>query len=134
MIWQTTALEMALGGWVLVMLAADLLLGELRKPQIWVVAVLAVLGVVITAVYMLRMIRGVFFGAIGPAVHHVSDARSLAQRLPYYVLASTLLVVGCWPGPLSRLIDSSAQPFISRALQSQPTAPAAIARAMPEPR
>ena len=44
MIWQTTALEMALGGWVLVMLSADLLLDALRKPRIWIVAVLGLLA------------------------------------------------------------------------------------------
>ena len=92
-------------------------------------AILAVLGVVITAVYMLRMIRGVFFGEDGPAVHHVSDARSFPERAPYYILASALLAVGCWPGPLTRLIDVSARPFISRAMKPAMPAPEPIVQA-----
>jgi NADH-quinone oxidoreductase subunit M len=78
--------------------------------------ILAVLGVVITAVYMLRMVRGVFFGQTNNALVHAQDARSWFARLPYLVLIVGLLVVGCWPKPLIQLIDASARPFVKRIL------------------
>lgn len=77
-------------------------------------ALLAVLGVVITAVYMLRMVRGVFFGRLSEAYTHAYDARTPFSRLPYLVLITGLLVIGCWPNPLIRLIDTSARPFVKR--------------------
>jgi len=75
-------------------------------------AVLAVLGVVITSVYMLRLVRGTFFGTLPKTFTHVQDVHTPVARLPYLVLAGVLLFVGCWPGPLVRLIDVSARPFI----------------------
>jgi NADH-quinone oxidoreductase subunit M len=83
-----------------------------------------VFGVVITAVYMLRVIRGTFFGEAKPAYAHVADVRSFAGRLPYFMLITALLVVGCWPGPITRLIDAGVRPLIDR---TQPAIPNALA-------
>ena len=73
-----------------------------------------VFGVVITAIYMLRMVRGVFFGASRPAFAHLHDAVTPFVRLPYVVLIAALLIVGCWPQPLLRLVDSGSRPLIER--------------------
>ena len=73
-----------------------------------------VFGVVITAVYMLRLVRGTFFGESQPAFARVQDAVSPFARLPYVVLIAALLFVGCWPGPMLRLIDPSARRLIER--------------------
>ncbi|MBI3088312.1 MAG: NADH-quinone oxidoreductase subunit M [Candidatus Omnitrophica bacterium] len=80
-------------------------------------AVLAVLGVVITSVYMLRMVRGVFFGQANEALPHARDAATPFARLPYAILIGALLLVGCWPNPLVRLIDVSSRPFVERMRQ-----------------
>ncbi len=74
----------------------------------------AVFGVVITSVYMLRFVRGTFFGPVKPVYAHVHDAVSPFARLPYVLLALVLLGVGCWPAPLVRLVDSGARPLIQR--------------------
>ncbi len=76
--------------------------------------VCGVLGVVITSVYMLRVVRGVFFGPARPAYAKVTDARRAFDRLPYVVLIGALLWVGCWPGPLVHTIDVSTRPLIER--------------------
>ena len=96
--------------------AAELLvvLGSWDRYQLQ--AILAVLGVVITAVYMLRMVRGVFFGQANAALAHVHDATTPFARLPYLVLIAGLLIVGCFPKPLVQLIDTSARPFVKRIL------------------
>jgi NADH-quinone oxidoreductase subunit M len=108
--------------------AAELLVflgGWDRYP---VQTIFGVLGVVVTAVYMLRFVRGTFFGEPKPAfAHHVHDAASPFARLPYVVLIAVLLATGSWPKPMLRLIDASARPFIERVTGSPP------ARATGEP-
>ena len=69
---------------------------------------------VITAVYMLRFVRGAFFGELKPVYAHVHDAVSPFARLPYVLLMLVLLGVGCWPAPLVRLVDSGTRPLIER--------------------
>ncbi len=77
-----------------------------------------VFGVVITAVYMLRVVRGTFFGESKPVYAHVTDATTPFARLPYLVLLIALLVVGCWPKPMLAMIDSSSRPLIERIMPS----------------
>ncbi|MBI4354455.1 MAG: NADH-quinone oxidoreductase subunit M [Candidatus Omnitrophica bacterium] len=83
-------------------------------------AILAMLGIVITSVYMLRMVRGVFFGNLPLALAHTRDASTPFARLPYVALIAALLLVGCWPAPLVRLIDVSTRPLIARTIQPAP--------------
>jgi hypothetical protein len=59
----------------------------------------------------------------------VRDAVTPFERLPYVVLITALLVVGCWPGPLLRIIDAGSRPLIERmtlALSGPPARPAAV--------
>ena len=87
-----------------------------------------VFGVVITAVYMLRLVRGTFFGPSKPAYeHHVHDATSAFARMPFVILVLALLIVGSWPKPILRLIDVSARPLVNAIVQPE-TVNAAEAR------
>jgi NADH-quinone oxidoreductase subunit M len=90
-----------------------------------------VFGAVITAVYMLRFVRGAFFGASQPAFAHVPDAATPFARLPYAVLIAGLLIVGCWPKPMLGLIDVSARPFIERIAPTQAPGQLAATAALP---
>ncbi|MBI4227099.1 MAG: NADH-quinone oxidoreductase subunit M [Candidatus Omnitrophica bacterium] len=74
----------------------------------------AVFGVVITAVYMLRAVRTGFFGPLPARWASLRDATTPFQRLPYLVLIAVLVIVGCWPGPLLAVIDSSTHSLIDR--------------------
>jgi len=82
--------------------------------------VCGVFGVVVTAVYMLRFVRGVFFGPSKPSFATIQDAVSPFSRLPYVVLIAALLAVGCWPKPLLRLIDASSRPLVERVVPASP--------------
>jgi NADH-quinone oxidoreductase subunit M len=73
-----------------------------------------VFGVVITAVYMLRVVRGVFFGEAKREFAAVRDAATAFDRLPYLVLVTALLVTGTWPQPVLRLIETGTRPIIAR--------------------
>jgi len=79
-----------------------------------------VFGVVITAVYMLRVVRGTFFGPSKPAfANHVHDARTLFEKFPFLLLIAALMVVGCWPKPFIQMIDVSARPIVYAILPPQ---------------
>lgn len=70
-------------------------------------AIAAVLGIVITAFYMLRAIRTAFFGALNPRWAALEDATPF-ERLPYLILLAGMVAVGCWPRLLTELINASA--------------------------
>jgi len=74
----------------------------------------AVFGIVITAIYMLRAVSGVFFGAMDPRWEKLIDARSMVQRLPYLILIIALLVVGFWPRILLDPMKNSVQTLVAR--------------------
>jgi NADH-quinone oxidoreductase subunit M len=84
----------------------------------WVTA-LAVWGVVLSAVYMLRAVRTVFFGPLHLKWQHLGDANTLALRFPIAVLIVVLLIVGCWPRTLTDIIQPGVKPIA--ALFEQPT-------------
>lgn len=72
-----------------------------------VATVLSLWGVVISAVYTLRAYRKLFFGQASAGLH-VSDP-GLGLRVPMFLLAAALLVVGVYPGSLLQVLESSIQ-------------------------
>lgn len=62
-------------------------------------------GVVISAVYMLRAYRQIFFGKASTGLY-VSDP-NMVQKAPMIVLTVVLFAVGCQPGLILRLIETS---------------------------
>jgi NADH-quinone oxidoreductase subunit M len=74
-----------------------------------IVAVIAALGIVITAGYIMRVIGRVFYGDM-PAefVGHIGAIR-LQDRVALIVLASLLVVIGLAPWVMAPMIASGAQ-------------------------
>ena len=70
-------------------------------------AVAAVVGILFTAVYLLRAVRKVFFGPLERDWHEVKDPAGFSGRLPYILLLGSLLLFGFWPQGLLRLIEPS---------------------------
>lgn len=70
--------------------------------------ILAILGIVVTATYMLRMIRNVFFGELKPEWNKIEDVRGLWEKLPYGLLVVVLLIFGFWPSLLLNIIRPTA--------------------------
>ena len=69
--------------------------------------VLAVFGILFTAVYLLRAVRKVFFGPLARGWQGVEDPRGLVDRFPFVLLLGSLLVFGFWPQGLLRIISPS---------------------------
>lgn len=74
--------------------------------------VLAIFGIVVTATYMLRMVRNVFFGAPKAAWAKLKDAETLLQKFPYALLVAVLLMFGFWPAPLLNIIRPTTEALI----------------------
>ncbi len=72
----------------------------------------AVFGIVITAFYMLRGVRTAFFGPLNQKWADLKDATPF-ERIPYLILLTALLVVGCWPQLLLEVISPSAGSVLS---------------------
>lgn len=70
----------------------------------WTV-ILALWGVVMSAVYMLRAYRNVFHGNAATGLFMIDPAFS--QRVPFILLAATLLITGCCPWLLLNLMKSA---------------------------
>ena len=68
------------------------------------VAVLAVAGAAITAVYILRLLARTFLGELDPRWDHLTDA-SPVEKSVGGVFVAILIVVGVWPQPLMRVIN-----------------------------
>ncbi len=64
---------------------------------------LAVLGVVLSAVYMLRAIRNVFFGEVSMEVEKTHDLSAGSTRWPYILLVAGLVLFGFFPGLIIEL-------------------------------
>ncbi len=68
-------------------------------------AVLAVAGAAITAVYILRLLARTFFGEADPQWDHLTDA-SPVEKTVGGAFVLVLIVVGVWPAPLLRVINT----------------------------
>lgn len=77
--------------------------GVLTNLQ-WTV-ILALWGVVMSAVYMLRAYRSIFHGSPATGLFMIDPVFS--QRVPFIMLATTLLVTGCCPWLLLNLMKSA---------------------------
>ncbi len=75
-------------------------------------AVLAVIGAALTAVYILRLLAKVFFGPISPQWEHLRGATRVEMGATG-ILALVLLVVGVWPLPLMNVINAGVSDLLT---------------------
>lgn len=74
----------------------------------------AILGIVVTAVYMLKTVRIVFQGPLKTQWEKLTDARTLSQKLPYALLLIVLLAVGFWPALVLENVVSGTRPILEQ--------------------
>ena len=88
-----------------------ILLGAWDKYRVQ--AVLAVLGLVVTAGYMLKTVRGTIQGPLNPHGNSLKDATGI-QKLPYLMLIGGLLLVGFLPSVILPTISTGTKPIFER--------------------
>ena len=71
----------------------------------WPLAVVAVIGAAITAVYILRLLARSFFGELDPEWDHLTDA-SPVEKVVGGAFVLILIAVGIWPAPLLDVINN----------------------------
>lgn len=78
-----------------------------------VLSILAILGVVITAVYVLRVIQFTFFGPRKAEWDHLTDAHGV-ELVPIVILCGVLILFGLFPSPLIDLINQGVTPLVDK--------------------
>jgi NADH-quinone oxidoreductase subunit M len=86
-----------------------ILLGAWDKYRI--PAVCAVAGLVVTAGYMLKTVRGSMQGPLSAHGEHLHDAQGIA-RLPFLIMITCLILVGFFPSILLDIIGTGTAPIL----------------------
>ena len=68
--------------------------------------ILAVIGILLTAGYILWMVQRVFFGPRNPRWEGLSDATAWWEQIPMAALVAVILAVGMYPARLVDVIDN----------------------------
>ncbi len=77
-----------------------------------VLAIIAVLGVVITAIYVLRVVQYTFFGPRKEEWNHLKDAKGI-EMVPIVILCGTLIIFGVFPHLITDLINIGVEPLMT---------------------
>jgi NADH-quinone oxidoreductase subunit M len=78
-----------------------------------IVAVLAVLGVVITAAYVLRVTGQVFFGDFNKEKFPEVADITVTDRIILLLLGVPLLVIGLYPAVLAPMVEAGVRPVVA---------------------
>lgn len=83
----------------------------------WVTAI-AVLGIILTAVYVLRSVLKITFGPQKESFAALKDARFI-EALPMIVLLAFIVLLGCYPSALTDTVDFSVDGFMELLLATR---------------
>jgi len=78
-----------------------------------VLAIMAITGVILTAVYILRTLANVLYGPRKPEWDHLKDIHG-PELVPLYVLATAILVAGIFPSLLMDMINNGVGPLLAK--------------------
>jgi NADH-quinone oxidoreductase subunit M len=81
-------------------------------------SILAILGIVITATYVLRVVQFVFFGPRKKEWDHLTDAKGI-EMVPIAVLISVLVLFGLFPSLMTDLINLGVEPLVLKIKAAQ---------------
>jgi len=81
-------------------------------PLFPILAIAAVIAIVVTATYVLRLLQRVFHGPLDEARYgDIGDART-TEWVALIVLSAMLVIVGVYPSPLTNLIDTGVRSLL----------------------
>jgi NADH-quinone oxidoreductase subunit M len=82
----------------------------LYNANLWY-AVVAGLGIILSAVYTLNMIQKVFYGSVNASTAEVRDL-ALNEKIALVIIVAIIFFAGIFPQPLIELTSSSATALI----------------------
>ena len=83
------------------------------ESNLWmfIPAILAVWGLVITGVYLLRAVKDAWFGEMDPRWENLKDQRTFGERAPFVLLVGVLLLFGFWPQSMITVVEQGVKPL-----------------------
>ncbi|MBU7005440.1 complex I subunit 4 family protein [Phosphitispora fastidiosa] len=91
--------------------------GAFKEPSLQIPAIIALTGVVLGAVYVLRMVANVLFGPRKEEWDHVEDIKG-SYWIPVVVLIVFIVAFGVFPSLLMDMVDSGVQPIAAKLVQA----------------
>lgn len=80
----------------------------------------AVAGIVLTMAYLLRMMRGLFYGPMDQQFSHTHDAIAWVDRAPLLIMIACSVGYGIFPGHFYDVIRSGVDPLLARITELTP--------------
>jgi len=84
-----------------------------------VIAIIAILGVIITAAYILRAVGKVFFGEYHPERWHDIRPLSVLDKTVLIMFSAILIVIGIFPSVIAPIVQSGVTPVVARIQNAQ---------------
>jgi NADH-quinone oxidoreductase subunit M len=97
-----------------------IIVGSWEKYPLQVIV--AVLGIVLTMAYLLKMMRSLFYGPMNQQYSHAHDAVSIVDRLPLLVMIAVSVGFGIFPMHLYDVVRSGVDPLVARITHVVPVA------------
>ncbi len=88
-------------------------IGSFSQPGFMIITALAVLGVVLTAAYMLRMVQRMFLGEFNLAKWGGLKEIGLREILTVAPLGLLTIVIGVYPAPLSNMLRATLENLVN---------------------
>lgn len=87
--------------------------GVFQVPEYRALAIIALTGVILGAVYVLRMVANVLFGPRKEEFDHLEDAKGPAM-VPIVVLGAALVLFGVFPSLIMDMVNSGMAPIAAK--------------------
>jgi NADH-quinone oxidoreductase subunit M len=78
-----------------------------------VIAIISVLGIVITAAYVLRVSGQVFFGEFNAEKYPEVTDITVTDRIILLLLGAPLLIIGFYPAVMAPMVEAGVRPVIA---------------------
>lgn len=76
-------------------------------------AIISIFAIVVTAIYVLRVMMKVFFGPRNPKWDHLEDAKGI-EIVPFVILCGALILFGVFPDLLMEMINNGVVPLAEK--------------------
>ncbi len=76
-----------------------------------VIAIVAVLGIIVTAAYVLRVVQQVFFGTFNEQRYAEVGDVTILDKAALVILVIPLILLGVWPSIMAPMIESAVRPI-----------------------
>lgn len=78
-----------------------------------IIAIISLIGIVVTAAYIMKVSYTVFFGGLKAEYEEISST-TVIEKIPLIIMASILVIVGIFPSILLDVINTGVVPFVMR--------------------